>query len=122
MLFLKINEVTKKYGVSPATLRYYEEINLLPEIARVSGSRWYCEQDLKRLEFIFCMKDSNMSLEKIKDYFNLIDQGDTTLQARLDLLLQHKEETANLMRRIQSSLDYIDYKIELTESSIVQLS
>ena len=68
------------------------------------------------------MKDSNMSLEKIKDYFNLIDQGDTTLQARLDLLLQHKEETANLMRRIQSSLDYIDYKIELTESSIVQLS
>lgn len=119
---MRINEVTKKYGVSPSTLRYYEQIKLLPEIERVNGNRWYEEQDLRRLEFIFCMKDSNMSLEKMKDYFDLIDQGESTLPARLDLLTQHKEETLDLMKKIQSSLDYIEHKIELTESLMVPLN
>lgn len=120
MFILKISEVSKKYGVSPATLRYYEEIQLLPEIYRVNGYRWYNDRDLERLQFIICMKDSKMSLEKMKIYFDLYDEGNHTLKKRLDLLNAHKEETLNLLKKINNSLDYIDYKIDLTKANIVQ--
>ena len=54
---MKIAEVSKEYGLSVDTLRYYERIGLLPNVTRTaSGIRDYSEQDCARVQFVKCMR------------------------------------------------------------------
>ncbi|WP_086349067.1 MerR family transcriptional regulator [Candidatus Enterococcus clewellii] len=115
---MKINEVSKKYQLSLSTLRYYEKIGLLDPVERVSGIRQYGDQDFDRIEFILCMKESGLSLEMIKEYFDLYKEGDHTLEKRLSLLQKQEQETKEKLERVQATLDYIHYKMGLTKSNI----
>ena len=63
---LKIKEVADASGFSAATLRYYEQIGLLPESSRTpAGYRTYDERTLDRLAFIARAKQLGCSLEEI---------------------------------------------------------
>lgn len=47
---MTIKEVSKTYELTPATLRYYERIGLIPEVNRnKNGVREYTEEDCKRV-------------------------------------------------------------------------
>ncbi|WP_297526686.1 heavy metal-responsive transcriptional regulator [Thiohalobacter sp.] len=63
---LRIGEVCRLTGLSADTLRYYERIGLLPNVARTpSGIRVYGERDLSRLRFIQRAQKMNFSLDEI---------------------------------------------------------
>ena len=80
---MKIAEVSKEYGLSADTLRYYERIGLLPNVTRTaSGIRDYSEQDCARVQFVKCMRAASVSIEALIEYMALYDQGDSTLEAR----------------------------------------
>lgn len=115
---MKINEVSQKYQLSLSTLRYYEKIGLLDPVERISGIRQYGEKDCDRIEFILCMKESGLSLDMIKEYFDLYKEGEHTLEKRLALLQKQEQETKEKLERVQSTLDYIHYKMGLTKSNI----
>ena len=60
---MKIAEVSKEYGLSADTLRYYERIGLLPNVTRTaSGIRDYSEQDCARVQFAKCMRAASVSI------------------------------------------------------------
>ena len=64
----KIKEVADRSGFSAATLRYYEEIGLLPEVSRTpAGYRVYDEQTVARLAFIARAKQIGCTLDEIAD-------------------------------------------------------
>jgi DNA-binding transcriptional MerR regulator len=64
----RIAEVARRSGFSPATLRYYEGLGLLPEPARTAaGYRVYDERVLDRLAFIARAKQLGCTLEEIAD-------------------------------------------------------
>ncbi|BCY17009.1 MerR family transcriptional regulator [Leptolinea sp. HRD-7] len=111
---MKIAEVSEKYHVTPDTLRYYERIGLLKPVARnESGIRDYSEDDIHRLEFIKCMRRAGLPIDVLIEYIHLLDQGDETIEARIDLL---KEQRVLLQARIlemQETLKVLDYKISL---------
>ena len=53
MALLKIGALAERTGTSVPTIRYYEEIGLLPRARRGdSGQRQYCEDDVRRLDFV----------------------------------------------------------------------
>src|SRR5687767_9584598 len=65
---LKIKEVADASGFTAATLRYYEQIGLLPEASRTpAGYRMYDQRTLDRLAFIARAKQLGCSLEEIAD-------------------------------------------------------
>jgi len=67
MAVYKIGEVRERTGLSADTLRYYEKINLLPNVSRnTSGVRQYDDKDLSRLNFIKRAQRMDFSLEEIK--------------------------------------------------------
>jgi DNA-binding transcriptional MerR regulator len=71
---LQISEVARRSGFSSATLRYYEDIGLLPAPDRTAaGYRSYSERDLARLGFISRAKQLGCSLEEIRDLVDLWD-------------------------------------------------
>ena len=73
---LKIKEVADASGFSAATLRYYEQIGLLPEAARTpAGYRVYDQRTLDRLAFIARAKQLGCSLDEITDLTTAWDGG-----------------------------------------------
>jgi DNA-binding transcriptional MerR regulator len=66
---LRIGDVAKLAGTTPRTIRYYEEIGLLPaSSARERGAhRTYAEEDVERLADLLRLKDLlGLSLEELK--------------------------------------------------------
>lgn len=109
---MKIAEVSKEYGLSADTLRYYERIGLLPNVTRTaSGIRDYSEQDCARVQFVKCMRAASVSIEALIEYMALMDEGDATLEARKALLEEQRELVRGRIAEMQAGLDRLDYKI-----------
>ena len=65
---LKISEVAQRSGFTSSTLRYYEDVGLVPPVERTSaGYRLYDEGSLARLAFIARAKQLGCSLEEIAE-------------------------------------------------------
>jgi len=118
---MKIAEVSQRYGVSSDTLRYYERIGLIPPVNRNGGGiRDYREIDIKRVEFIKCMRSAGLPIDVLIEYVALFDQGDQTIQARKDILIEQRAQLAARMAEMQKTLDLLDYKIEVYENAILK--
>jgi len=73
---LRIKELAEASGFTAATLRYYEQIGLLPEAARTpAGYRTYDQRTLPRLAFIARAKQLGCSLEEIAGLTTAWDGG-----------------------------------------------
>jgi len=76
---MRIAEVADRSGFSPATLRYYEQVDLLPPPERTSaGYRAYDESVLARLAFIARAKQLGCTLEEVADLMPAWDTGRCT--------------------------------------------
>ena len=65
---MTIKEVATKFSLTNDTLRYYEKVGLIGPIKKnKSGIRDYQEEDLKRIEFIKCMRSVGISIEVLKN-------------------------------------------------------
>ena len=106
---MKIAEVSKRYGVSTDTLRYYERIGLLRHVPRnKSGIRDYDEASCNAVEFVKCMRDAGMSIESLVEYMELLEQGDEIREriagleralARLEYKIEHYDEVMTATER-----------------------
>jgi MerR family transcriptional regulator, copper efflux regulator len=96
MTTMRIKEVAERSGFSAPTLRYYEDIGLLPEPARTpAGYRAYDEATLERLAFIARAKQLGCSLEEIGDLTTAWDGGRCgPVQDRLRALVAAKVAAA----------------------------
>jgi DNA-binding transcriptional MerR regulator len=118
---MKIAEVSKRYGISSDTLRYYERIGLIPPVNRNKiGIRDYSEIDVKRVEFIKCMRSAGMPIEVLIEYVGLYQQGDRTIEARKDILKEQRKKLVAKMQEMQKTLDILDYKIEVYEKAVMK--
>jgi DNA-binding transcriptional MerR regulator len=118
---MKIAEVSERYGLSTDTLRYYERIGLLPPVNRSgSGIRDYGETDIRRVEFIKCMRSAGLPIEVLIEYVGLLQQGDQTIEARKDILIEQRAQLAARMTEMQKTLELLDYKISVYENAILE--
>ena len=98
---MNIAEVSKKFGLTADTLRYYER----PAVARnKSGNRDYSSIDCERIEFIKCMREAGLSIEVLTRYMHLFLEGDSTLKEREDLLIAERDRLGNRMQHMQETL------------------
>ena len=84
-------EVRESTGLSARTLRYYEELGLLPGVRRrAGGRRVYGADEIERLRFIQRLKALGLSLAEIKDLNAVygIEGSTGAMLGRLDELLE----------------------------------
>jgi len=116
---MTIAEVSKKYDLTADTLRYYERIGLLPVVNRTSGgNRDYTDEDCGWVEFIKCMRGAGIEVEALIDYIVLHKQGDSTAEARKQILIEQREKLCSRMTDMQKTLDKLDYKIDVFYSGV----
>lgn len=107
-----ITEVGKLTGLPASTLRYYEEEGILPQVDRNDiGRRVYSEEVLAWLELVLALKNTGMSIERIKSYTAMITEGDDRLIDRRELLVLHKQEVEQTLAKTQMNLEKIIRKI-----------
>ena len=118
---MKISEVSEQFGISLDTLRYYERIGLIPPVNRNgSGIRDYSELDVRRVEFIKCMRSAGLPIEVLIEYFKLVQQGDQTIEARKEILKDQRELLMTRMQEMQKTLDLLNHKIEVYENAVLK--
>ena len=116
---MTIAEVSEKYQISADTLRYYEKEGLIPYISRSEGGvRNYTEEDCARIGFVKCMRSAGLSIEVLKQYFELFAKGKRTLKARRDLLATEREKLKDRMTELQDTLKRLDYKISVYDKAL----
>lgn len=116
---LTIKEVSEKYNISQDTLRYYERVGMIPPVTRTaSGIRDYQEEDLGWVELAKCMRSAGLPVEAMIEYVRLIQEGDSTLAARLQLLTDQKELLLEQKNKIDTTLKRLNYKISRYEIAV----
>ena len=118
---MKIAEVSEQFDMSVDTLRYYERVGLIPPVNRnESGIRDYNELDLRRVDFIKCMRGAGLPVEILIEYVALVQQGDKTIEARKEILIEQRKLLIDRMNEMQKTLDILEHKIEVYEKAVLK--
>jgi DNA-binding transcriptional MerR regulator len=117
---MTITEVSKKYDLTADTLRYYERIGLIPSVNRnASGIRDYTEEDCNWVHFIKCMRGAGLSIEVLVEYVTMFQQGNSTIKARKELLIEQRNQLAKKVKEMQQTLERLDKKIDGYEERVL---
>jgi DNA-binding transcriptional MerR regulator len=118
---LRIGDVARLAGTTPRTIRYYEEIGLLPEPeARLSGShRVYTDADVDRLREVMRLKDLlGVTLDELKTLL-------AAEEARAALRTQLRRDDVKPTRRLQlltEALGHIERQLDLVRRRTGELA
>lgn len=108
MAGLLIGDVAKRVGVSPPTIRYYEELGLLPSAPRSSaGYRRYADTTVEELKFIRKAQALGFSLDEIGEILKLSRAGRTPCSHVLDLARRHLAAVEERIRDLQKFRDQL---------------
>ena len=117
---MMIAEVSQKYDITADTLRYYERIGLIPPVNRnASGIRDYTEEDCNWVHFIKCMRGAGLSIEVLIEYVTMFQQGNSTIKARKELLIEQRSRLAEKIKEMQQTLERLDKKIDGYEERVL---
>lgn len=90
---MKIGRLAKATQTTPPTIRYYEDIGLLPAPPRQAGSqRVYGDADVRRLTFIRRCRDFGFPIDKVRVLLSLAPDHERSCQEARDLAYAHLVE------------------------------
>ena len=112
--YYRIGELANLVGMSPRTIRYYEEIGLLDSVKRIEGGkRVYTDRDIQRLKFIKRLKHLDLTLSEmheLEDIYQIHRTDRKVLSRLLELLENHvgkiNERIQNLERLKEDIFSY----------------
>ncbi len=103
MAAMFIGELAAQLGLNPRTLRYYENLGLLPTSSRtVNGYRVYGEETAQRLAFIAKAKSLGLTLKEIRQILALRDSGRLPCASVQRLLQEHVARIDRQLAHLQA--------------------
>ena len=104
-------EASTRSGFSIDTLRYYEREGILPAVARTPGGRReYTDDDLARLAFLQCLRETGMPIARLRRYAELVDDP-STMRERAALLEEHHAAVEQTIAKMQDQQRRLREKI-----------
>jgi MerR family copper efflux transcriptional regulator len=99
---MRIGELSAKTGVPAKTIRYYEDIALLPRPPRTAGGyRHYDGSAIGRLSFIRAAQSIGLSLGEIREILGLRDRGESPCAHVAALIELHANDLAERIEALQ---------------------
>lgn len=110
---MKIGRLAKATATTTPTIRYYEDIGLLPAASRQPGSqRVYGQADVRRLTFIRRCRDFGFPIEKVRQLVSLVQNRERSCSEARDLAFAHlaeiREKLAELQELERSVASFVD--------------
>jgi DNA-binding transcriptional MerR regulator len=100
---LPIGTLAERTGCNVPTIRYYEEIGLLPRAARsASGHRVYSETDMRHLLFIRRCRDFGFPIEQVRALVTLMNEGTKNCMEARDLAQERLDAVRQKIREMKA--------------------
>ena len=97
-----IGELANQTGVKVVTIRYYEQIGVLPVPARTAGNyRAYSRDNLRRLQFIRRSRDLGFSLDQIRQMLGLLSEDAPSCAEICAITASHLEDIEDKVRDLK---------------------
>jgi len=94
------------------TLRYYERVGLIQPVGRASnGHRRYSLADEAWIEFLHCLRATNMPIRAMQRFAELRQQGETSSLERRKILEDHQSTIAEQIVELQRAHKILEHKI-----------
>lgn len=99
---MEIRELVKQTNVPAKTVRYYEEIELLPQPARkANGYRDYTKTDIERVKLVNGARRLDFSIDEIRELLDLRDRKIAPCGVLLEMLENKAEEIQQRIAELQ---------------------
>lgn len=99
---LTIGRLARQSGCKVPTIRYYEQIGLMPEPARTEGNqRLYQQHHVQRLAFIRHGRDLGFTLDDIRDLLRLSEHPDAPCDQADAIARRHLDGVRERIRRLR---------------------
>ena len=95
---MTIKEVSEKFKISQDTLRYYERIGLIPPVSRTASA--------------------GVPIEALIEYVKLFQIGDSTFEARRQLLKEQYDILEEQKQQIEATMERLKYKVSRYEEAV----
>ena len=105
-----ISEAAARMGVAPSTIRYYEKEGLIPNLKRKNGQRVFEDIDLRLLSLLTCLKNTGMPIKRLREYVQMTQAGDSTLQERYQLIQEQRQYVLDQIEQLNYFLSELDFK------------
>ena len=99
---LRIGELADATGTTAPTIRYYEQVGLLPNPRRVGGQRRYEDDDVRRVTFVRRCRDLDFSVEQVRNLVELTHDADRSCLEARDLAELHLAAVQAKLADLQS--------------------
>lgn len=100
---LQIGELSRKVGVNPQTIYFYERIGLIPKPMRTdAGYRLFDKEDMERLFFITQAKTLGLNLDEIKEILSLQEGQSLPCREVYQRLLHKVEQIQETISQLQA--------------------
>ena len=76
--------------------------------------------DCRRIEFVICMRTAGLPIEVLIEYMRLYMEGDSTIPARKDILIQQRNELSARIAEMQKTKERLDLKIANYENHMIR--
>ena len=98
-----IGAASKQTGCSVPTIRYYEEVGLLPAAPRTEGNqRHYDDAAIRRLTFIRRCRDFGFAIEQVRELVGLVDQPNRDCVEVRDIAQTHLQDVQRKLADLQA--------------------
>jgi DNA-binding transcriptional MerR regulator len=99
---MQISTYAQKTNLSSKTIRFYEEIGLLPPPRRLgNGYRDYDSRDVARARFVAGARSLDFSLDDIEEILALRERREAPCRVVLDLLVEKADEIGRRIEELQ---------------------
>lgn len=106
-----VKELSEKTGLTEHTIRYYTDQNLLPCERDKNNRRIFNEESINWLTGIRCLRACGVSIEDVKTYCSLCLEGDSTLMARYEFMLQQQKLALEKLAEAKQIAHYMEHKV-----------
>lgn len=107
-----IRTMAERCGMTAHTLRYYERVGLIQPVGRArNGHRRYSDADEAWLNFLHCMRATNMPIREMQRYAELRERGSDTSLERRKILEEHQTVIAGQIAALQKAHALLTHKI-----------
>lgn len=112
-----ISEAACKSGLSVHTIRFYEKSELLPPVRRgADGNRYFSDEAVEWLILLASLRDTGMSLKRMKYFADLYKQGNKTVSKRKEVLLEHSRNLELKKLALDDCAKLLTAKLEIYDN------
>jgi DNA-binding transcriptional MerR regulator len=108
-----IAQAARSCGLAESTLRYYEQIGVLPPAQRdpANGYRVYTQSDLDLLDVVACLSSAGMPVADMREYIAGVSGGRPDPRVQLDLMLAQEARLGLEAEALEVRRRYVGLKV-----------